>query len=84
VKPLRFDAGEDAIFPDFILLDTGKDTPMEVLGRADEAYEARKAEKVEYYKKLRADGWWCWNAAADTAGARIPPFPPTARRATNN
>lgn len=85
VKPLRFDAGEDTVFPDFILLDTGKDTPMEVFGRTDEAYEARKAEKIEYYKEnFGSDGWWCWNAAADTAGAKIPPFPPLARRAPNN
>lgn len=77
VKPLRFDAGEDVVFPDFILLDTGKDTPMEVFGRTDETYEARKAKKIEYYKEnFGSNGWWCWNAAADTAGARIPSFPP--------
>lgn len=84
MKPLRFDAGEDTIFPDFILLDTDKNTPMEVFGRTDEAYEARKAEKVEYYKEnFGSDGWWCWNAAVDTAGARIPAFPPPARRSQN-
>lgn len=76
VKPLRFDADEDVVFPDFILLDMGTDTPMEVFGRTDEAYEARKAIKMVYYQEVFGiDGWWWWNAAADPDGENIPPFP---------
>ena len=77
IKPLRFDADEDVVFPDFILRDTGDDTPLEVFGRSDEAYEARREVKMAYYEKTFGIGnWWCWNAAADPDGLRIPPFPP--------
>ena len=76
MKPLRFDAAEDVVFPDFILLDMGADTPMEVFGRNDEAYEARKAIKMAYYQEVFGiDGWWWWNAAADPDGEHIPAFP---------
>lgn len=76
-KPLRFEAGEDAVHPDFILLDAPALTPLEVFGRADENYLARAAEKTAYYKEhFGVDGWWSWNAAADPAGKFIPAFPP--------
>lgn len=79
VKPLRFDACEEAIFPDFILLDTENDTPMEVFGRTDEPYEARKAAKIVYYaENFGAGRWWCWNAVVKIAGEGIPAFPPAA------
>lgn len=73
-KPLRFDAGTDQVFPDFVLHDTeSREFPMEVFGRTDEAYEARKAEKQAYYKQnYGIDGWWSWNAAS---GQPIPALP---------
>lgn len=81
VKPLRFDAKQDEVFPDFILLDTAKDTPMEVFGRADEAYELRMQEKTEYFQKhFGLNGWWWWHAAKDPDGRAIPPFPEKALR----
>lgn len=81
IKPLRFDADEDVVFPDFILRDTGQDTPMEVFGRTDEAYEARKAIKAAYYQKeFGSENWWHWNAARDPEGMNIPPFPPSRRK----
>lgn len=76
-KPLRYEAGEDAVLPDFILLDTPTEAPLEVFGRADEAYVARMEEKIAYYREhFGVDGWWSWNAAADPAGNHIPAFPP--------
>ncbi len=77
IKPLRFEASEDVVFPDFILRDTPKEAPLEVFGRNDEAYEARKAEKIGYYREhFGVDGWWSWNAAMDPSGSNILPFPP--------
>lgn len=79
IKPLRFDAASDLVFPDFILRDTGADTPLEVFGRNDEAYEARKEAKTAYYQEhFGAGNWWCWNAAADPDGQSIPAFPAAA------
>ena len=76
-KPLRYDADENVVFPDFILLDMAKDTPLEIFGRSDEAYIVRQAEKTAYYEKEYGTGhWWCWNAANDPEGRNIPPFPP--------
>jgi hypothetical protein len=79
-KPLRYDADNAVIFPDFVLRDMTKETPLEVFGRSDEAYIARKAEKTAYYQAEYGDGyWWCWNAADDPEGRNIPPFPSTDR-----
>lgn len=79
-KPLRYDADADTVFPDFELLDAGPAScPMEVFGRTDEAYEARKAEKVAYYRReYGATKWWCWIAAGLGRQAEPPPFPPRA------
>ena len=54
VKPLRYDARADVVFPDFVLVDDPEaaDTVVEVwgiTGRAD--YERRKAEKIRYYQE---------------------------------
>ena len=76
-KPLRYDAGQDLVFPDFVLLDTGhaRGLPMEVFGRDDEAYRARQAEKERYYQETYGvDGSWQWNAAGSEQGP-IPAFP---------
>lgn len=74
-KPLRFDARQDAVFPDFILRDTGnpKGTPLEVFGRNDEAYAARQQAKTDYYnEQFGVDGWWCWQPLT---GEVMPAFP---------
>ncbi len=84
LKPLRFDADEDVVFPDFVLRDTGDDTPLEVFGRSDEAYEVRKEIKTAYYQQEFGTGnWWCWNAAADPQGADIPPLPAPRKKSFN-
>ena len=75
-KPLPTDPREDQLLPDFVLLDTGKDTPLEIVGRTDESYAVRKALKFSRYSKtLGVGGWWIWNAAFDPEGASICPFP---------
>lgn len=84
LKPLRFDADEDIVFPDFILRDTGADTPLEVFGRSDESYETRKAVKMAYYQKeFGTDLWWYWDAAQDPDGNTIKPFPEAKRKPRN-
>ncbi|GCD60234.1 hypothetical protein [Acetobacter pasteurianus] len=46
---------------------------MEVFGRTDEKYLARKAEKESYYVRVfGSDNWWLWNAAD---GDPIPSLP---------
>ncbi|GAB31811.1 hypothetical protein BJI49_14125 [Acetobacter pasteurianus] len=75
IKPLRFDAARELVRPDFILTDIGKKEgyPMEVFGRTDEKYLARKAEKESYYARVfGSDNWWSWNAAD---GDPIPSLP---------
>ena len=76
-KPLRFDASEDEVFPDFWLLDTGeRETPMEVFGRSDPAYLQRKNNKIRHYnREFGATGWWSWDAAADPKGISMPALP---------
>ncbi|MGG4660505.1 DUF1173 family protein [Pseudomonas vlassakiae] len=75
-KPLRYDADESEVFPDFWLLDTGKDCPLEVFGMSTHAYLERKAVKTAWYnREYGGAGWWSWNAAADPMGKNIPPFP---------
>lgn len=75
-KPLRFEAEDDCVFPDFWLLDTGETCPMEVFGMATPEYLARKQIKVQHYnREYGVDGWWSWNAYHDTKGLQIPQFP---------
>jgi hypothetical protein len=75
-KPLRYDADESEVFPDFWLLDTGKDFPLEVFGMSTPVYLERKAVKTAWYnREYGGEGWWSWNAAADPKGKNIPPFP---------
>lgn len=75
-KPLRFDAEEDAVFPDFWLLDVGKTFPMEVFGMATPEYLARKQIKREHYnREYGVDGWWSWNADRDPQAENIPNLP---------
>ncbi len=77
IKPLRFDAKEQLVFPDFWLTDvTSGNVPMEVFGMATSQYLRRKAEKVAYYDRECGPGkWWYWDAHSDPEGKAIPPFP---------
>lgn len=80
-KPLRFDATGDVVHPDFILTDTQdiRGTPMEVYGRDDEAYLARKAVKDAYYNATYGlDEWWSWDV--QSSPDRWPAFPPAVGR----
>lgn len=79
VKPLRFDSSEDQVFPDFWLMDAsvGTEYPMEVYGRSDPKYLARKEAKAHYYRTHYGTNWWAWDASADPKGESIPIFPAT-------
>jgi len=78
-KPMRYDS-ESAVFPDFVLLDTLDEVPMEIYGMSTPEYLVRKAEKTAYYDlRYGAEGWWKWDAT-DGHNSPIPPFPP-ARKA---
>lgn len=72
-KPLRFDAGDEAVFPDFWLRDLSVQTPMEVWGMTSSDYQARKSEKATHYDETYGAGrWWSWNAAV---GDPVPDLP---------
>ncbi|TQM01623.1 DUF1173 family protein [Pseudonocardia kunmingensis] len=54
IKPLRYDHRE-AVFPDFLLLDTTPNTLVEVWGvTGREEYEARKQQKLAHYQRTAA------------------------------
>lgn len=76
-KPLRYDGG--AVLPDFVFDDTDPaGIPMEVFGMADEAYVARRQEKIRHYdQEFGAGHWWSWDAISDQP---IPAFPAPAMR----
>jgi len=72
-KPLRFDAGEDAVFPDFWLRDLAVPAPLEVWGLSTSDYQTRKKDKAAHYDETYgAGGWWSWNAAI---GDPVPDLP---------
>lgn len=78
IKPLRYDADEEEVFPDFILLDTDhpRGTPMEVFGMNSTEYRARQAVKVDYYNDVfGVTGWWSWIPSVEPTHQ---PFPPKA------
>ncbi len=76
-KPLRFDAGEDAVFPDFWLRDLSTPLPLEVWGLTSTEYQARKREKAAHYEEAYgASGWWSWNAAIGDPVPDLPPLSP--------
>ncbi|WP_448205388.1 DUF1173 family protein [Azospirillum sp. sgz302134] len=77
-KPMRFDAAEDVVFPDFLLYDTDAQiVPMEVYGRDDAGYLARREKKRAIYPDLFPDApCWEWLAAEQPDP---PPFPPLRR-----
>lgn len=80
-KPMRYNQDEGEVLPDFVLLDCERgEVPMEVFGRSDETYLARKREKAAYYDRTYGEtGWWRWDATVPGALENIPAFPPTAR-----
>ncbi|KPF82187.1 hypothetical protein IP70_22170 [alpha proteobacterium AAP38] len=75
VKPLRYDATEDVLFPDFLLTDCGPPLlPVEVWGRDDADYEARRLVKIEQYKELYPDApLYEWDATRDDKPPALPP-----------
>jgi hypothetical protein len=78
MKPLRFDSADEVVFPDFWLTDVGtsREFPMEVYGRTDPKYLARKQVKSDHYtNEYGSSGWWWWDASADPQGQNIPAFP---------
>lgn len=78
IKPLRYDAAESEVFPDFCLFDTNsaEAVPMEVFGLMKESYLQRKKEKIEFYdNRFTRSGWWFWDAAANHDATKMPPFP---------
>ncbi|HBW1647384.1 TPA: DUF1173 family protein [Klebsiella variicola subsp. variicola] len=67
IKPLRYDASNNEVFPDFCLTDIGGHElfPIEVFGMDTASYLARKAIKESYYnERYGKDGWASWVAPA--------------------
>jgi hypothetical protein len=85
-KPLRYNQDESEVHPDFVLLDCERgEVPMEVFGRTDDVYLARKREKEEYYdRRYGVKGWWRWDATAPGAQQSVPAFPPMSQKATDS
>ena len=61
LKPMRYDAFDEEVFPDFMLLDAGeKPVPMEIYGMTgNRKYERRKREKIAIYEG-RGEAFWQW------------------------
>lgn len=78
IKPLRYDAHSDVVFPDFFLLDAGEvQVPMEIYGFTGlTAYEQRKREKMRHYEQS-GEPFWYWDVAASKD---FPAFPPQTHR----
>lgn len=75
-KPLRYDADECAVFPDFWLLDMQQDFALEVFGMATPQYLERRGTKEQWYcSEYGKTGWWRWDATQDPRGEHIPAFP---------
>jgi hypothetical protein len=74
VKPLRYDAREEEVFPDFLLLDAGDSPlPMEIYGfTGNPAYEQRMQEKIAAYQQS-GEPFWHWDIA--TAGSEPGAWP---------
>jgi Protein of unknown function (DUF1173) len=71
-KPLRYDAHRDAVFPDFVLIDTDVDTPLEVYGMHTPAYDRRKEAKVAWYQQS-GEPWWAWDLIQHPTPPPLPP-----------
>ena len=74
IKPMRYEASKDEVFPDFLLLDVGDAAvPMEVYGyTGNPVYESRKADKIALYKRSNEPHWY-WDVSMDKD--HFPPFP---------
>lgn len=77
IKPLRYDASAEVVFPDFLLADAGEHPlPMEVYGvSGNRRYEARKRAKRDYYS-ASGKPFWEWTPKRQTS---MPPFPAALR-----
>ena len=78
IKPLRYDASNNDVFPDFCLTDIGSHElfPVEVFGMDTASYLARKAIKESYYnERYGKNGWASWVAPAGP----LPQLPAKAR-----
>ena len=78
IKPLRYDAHVDTVFPDFFLLDAGEaHLPMEIYGFTGLAsYEQRKREKMRHYEQS-SEPFWYWDVSMTED---FPAFPPQVQR----
>ena len=75
-KPLRYDADECAVFPNFWLLDMQQDFALEVFGMATPQYLARRGTKEHWYcSEYGKTGWCRGDATQDPRGEHIPAFP---------
>jgi hypothetical protein len=73
IKPLRYDAKRDEVFPDFLLLDAHTEpVPMEIYGYSSPEYNQRKIEKIVQYEKSRLP-YWYWDTHIQPDF--WPPFP---------
>jgi hypothetical protein len=68
-KPFLAEA-RAGVVPDFVLLDTEPVVYMEVFGMATDEYLARKAEKIEKYRRA-GKKLWQWNALEDKAWPQL-------------
>lgn len=75
IKPLRYDANNDIVFPDFILLDLDPAYPLEVFGMSTPEYLERKAIKIDYYEKNHDKKWWFWDVPSKPSYDSIPELP---------
>jgi len=81
-KPLRFDADEAEVLPDFILLDTDPETVIEVFGMNTPEYATRRDAKLAYYQANQSKvALWIWDAHTDPHARRINPLPSARQQA---
>jgi hypothetical protein len=78
-KPLRYDATDD-VHPDFVLLDTGAETPLEVYGMTAADYRARKEQKVDFYAKRYPGRHWAWDATSEPFEHAVATLPAKGQR----
>jgi len=77
IKPMRFDANKDVVFPNFLLSDIGDNSllPMEIYGTHTEECLRLKKSKESYYRRTGAKNW-SWTVPTKVRqGFKLPPFP---------
>ncbi len=73
-KPLRYDASEDDVFPDFVLSDVTREFPIEVWGMDHASYRARRDAKAAYFDaSCGRGGWASWDAVNRQPFPSLPP-----------